>query len=139
MRYVIVPPNVQLVNFATGDRYKKRTTAGDIDDEPYTMLRWLLDIILQDPGLSSERSDRIATREVRKAFTGTVPGSVIAVQDTHWSRLKSVVERLSPEVTRFWPATALEQFFDFEEEWCEAKPDIDAAMRRKDERFPDLS
>jgi len=135
-RHVIVPPEVRLMNYSTGKPLQKVDDKGDhVADDPVGMGKWLLRYICVDPSLK-DKADRKAVNAVRKKFLSAEPGDIVEVEEDHWERIRKVIDKPTAAANS---AIVLEQFSDFDDEWCEAKSKREDAERRVRENFPDLA
>lgn len=110
---MIIPEEVALTNYAVG----KRMQDGDKDMAPFSMGKYLLEVIAKDPSLK-DRPDRKAVRACRKKFLDAKVGEVVEVEDDHWNRIKRVIETPSQALMPSW---LMEQFDEFDDAWCDAK------------------
>ena len=132
-RHIVVGPDVELMNYLTGERTKNST--GTEDEKPWSMVRYLMEIVLVDPSMKG-RKDRQTAKECREKFLKAKPGDVVEVSEECCDRVKKLINDPS---YRAAPATVMEQFDDFDSCWCDAPTKKEEADRLLKMKWPDLA
>ena len=116
MRYIIVPPDVQLRDSVTGEpayRSEKDLTP----DDPWTLHRVIQRYALVDGAWPKGAKGASAARRVRRKVEGAQAGDVVALESSDWEALKKVLEEPQAQ----WLAVLSEQLVEFFDAVLEAK------------------
>ena len=132
-RFVVVGPEVMLQNYLTGERTKN--PQGTEDEKPFSMVRYLIDLLLVDPSMKG-RKDRQTARECREKFLKAKPGDIVEISEECCDRLKKLINEPS---YRAAPATIMEQFDDFDTCILDAPTKREEAVRLLKMKWPELA
>ena len=111
MRYVKIPEPIQLRNLTT-----EAPLTVDGDDTPWSMYRYLADIVLTDTAMGKGYEvDRIRST-IQEAFKDASPGNCVAVEDDHYDKVQAVIVEPGSEI----PPVVTMQLFAFQQAFVDA-------------------
>jgi len=111
MRYVKIPEPIQLRNLTT-----EVPLTVDGDDTPWSMYRYLADIVLTDTAMGKGYEvDRIRST-IQEAFKDASPGNCVAVEDAHYDKVQAVIVEPGSEI----PPVVTMQLFAFQQAFVDA-------------------
>jgi len=111
MRYVKIPEPIQLRNLTT-----EAPLTVDGDDTPWSMYRYLADIVLTDTAMGKGYEvDRIRST-IQEAFKDASPGNCVAVEDAHYDKVQAVIVEPGSEI----PPVVTMQLFAFQQAFVDA-------------------